>query len=91
LWAQIRADISGVPATVPPHLDTSPIGAAMLAAVAVKIQPDLETCSMLLEAAEAAVAGKTIFKPDPARVELYNAAYAAYGRLFGSLKPMFEA
>jgi xylulokinase len=90
LWAQIRADISGVPVAVPPNLDTSPIGAAMLAAVAVKIQPDLETCSMLVEAAEAVVAGKIVLKPDPARVELYNAAYSSYRRLFESLKPMFK-
>jgi len=90
LWGQIRADISGVPVAVPTHLDTSPIGAAMLAAVAAKIQPDLETCSMLVEAAETGVAGKTVIKPDPARVELYDAAYSSYGRLFESLKPMFK-
>ena len=90
LWARVRADISGLPVTVPARLDTSPLGAAMLAAVAAKIQPDLETCAMLVEAAETGVAGKTVIKPDPARVELYDAAYAAYGRLFESLKPMFR-
>jgi sugar (pentulose or hexulose) kinase len=62
----------------------------MLAAVAIKIQPDLETCSMLVEEAEAGVAEKTVLKPDPARVELYDAAYSSYGRLFESLKPMFK-
>ena len=90
LWAQLRADISGVPVAVPAHLDTSPIGAAMLAAVAAKIQPDLETCAVRVEAAGKWVAGKTVFKPDPARVERYDGAYSSYGRLFESLKPMFK-
>jgi xylulokinase len=89
LWAQIRADVSGVPVAVPLRLDTSPIGAAMLAAVAADIQPSLESCAMLVLDAEAKDAVKKVMEPDPAQHEIYEAAYSAYGRLFKSLRPMF--
>jgi xylulokinase len=89
LWAQIRADISGVPVAVPSHLDTSPIGAAMLAAVAANIQPSLEACALVVADAEAEHAGKKVMTPDPAKSAIYDAAYIDYGRLFKSLGPMF--
>ncbi|UCD80830.1 MAG: hypothetical protein JSW26_05200 [Desulfobacterales bacterium] len=89
LWAQIRADISGVPVAVPPHLDTSPIGAAMLAAVAANIQPSLESCALLVADTEAQHAAKKTMYPDPAKSSLYDAVYIDYGRLFKSLGPMF--
>ena len=41
LWARIRADLTGLPVALPPIVDTSPIGAAMLAAVAAGLQPSL--------------------------------------------------
>ena len=90
LWAQIRADISGLPVTVPSRLDTSPIGAAMLAAVAANIQPNLEACAKLVEGAESEYEGKLILKPNPDNVRIYNTAYSTYGRLFDSLRPMFR-
>ncbi len=89
LWAQIRADISGVPVAVPSHLDTSPIGAAMLAAVAANIQPSLESCARLVVDTEAQHAGKKVMEPDPAKSIIYDAAYIDYGSLFKSLRPMF--
>ena len=89
LWAQIRADVSGVPVVVPERLDTSPIGAAMLAAVAAKIQPDLEVCAKLIECDKTGGAGKTTLNPDPANSGVYDGVYRAYGCLFDSLRPMF--
>jgi xylulokinase len=89
LWAQIRADISGLPVVVPARLDTSPIGAAMLAAVAANIQPDLEVCAGLVEAGASESGGKIIKEPNPDDVCIYNTAYSSYGRLFDSLRPMF--
>ena len=41
VWAQIRADLTGLPVEVPAVVDTSPLGAAVLAAVAAGLQPDL--------------------------------------------------
>jgi xylulokinase len=90
LWAQIRSDVSGVPVVVPERLDTSPIGAAMLAAVAAKIQPDLDACAKLIECDKTGGAGKTTLNPDPANSGLYEGVYRTYGCLFNSLRPMFN-
>ena len=42
LWAQIRADLTGLTVEVPAVVDTSPLGAAVLASVAAGCSP---TCS----------------------------------------------
>lgn len=85
LWAQIRADLSGLPVLVPDRKDTSPMGAAMLAAVAAGIQPDLYTAAGLLRHN-----GKT-FVPDESTSPRYDQAYFSYRALFNALKPMFGA
>lgn len=90
LWARIRADVSGIPVVVPSRLDTSSMGAAMLASVAANIQPNLESCVMLLDASETGDTGKMVMNPDPADSNVYNGVYIAYGRLFESLRPMFK-
>ena len=41
VWAQIRADMTGLPVEIPEVTDTAPIGSALLAAVAVGIEPDI--------------------------------------------------
>lgn len=89
LWSQIRSDVGQMPVTVPSRLDTSPVGAAMLAAVAADIQPDLQTCAECVEAAGAGAEAKTLLEPDPGNADLYDDAYARYRLLFDSLRPMF--
>lgn len=85
LWAQIRADCTGLPAQIPVVCDTSPVGAAICAAVAGGLQPDLLGCAGLVgEIAETV-------PPRPAARPTYDEAYAAYRRLFDSLRPMFAA
>lgn len=84
LWAQIRADLTGMPVSVPTVVDTSPLGAAVLAAVAAGLQPDL------LEAARRVATEATTIEPDPARRQPYDDAYRAYRKLFESLRPMFD-
>ncbi len=83
LWAQIRADCAGLPAELPAVRDTSPVGAAMCAAVAGGLQPDLSSCAALIGQVAETV------EPDPANREAYDQAYGAYRRLFDSLRPMF--
>jgi xylulokinase len=83
LWAQIRADVSGLPVEVPEELDTSPLGAAMLAAVAAGLAPGLAACADRVGGLRAVV------EPHPAAHERYRAGHAAYRRLFASLRPMF--
>lgn len=91
LWARIRADIGAVPVAVPGRLDTAPIGAAMLAAVAADIQPSLEACARLVADPEAGHPGPALISPDPAKSGRYDAVYGDYRRLFQSLRPMFIA
>ncbi len=84
LWGRIRADCTGLPVQVPEELDTSPLGAALCAAVAGGLQPDLASCAGLL-------GGKSeIIEPDPANRAAYDDAYHGYHRLFESLYPLFE-
>ena len=84
LWARIRADLTGLPVALPQIVDTSPIGAAMLAAVAAGLQPSLPAAAQL-------VAGEVrTIEPDPARKAAYDDAYGAYRKLFESLRPMFR-
>jgi xylulokinase len=85
LWAQIRADCTGLPAQVPVVRDTSPVGAAICAAVAGGIQPDLLGCAALVGEIAETVA------PEAAPRAAYDEAHAAYRRLFDSLRPMFGA
>jgi xylulokinase len=83
LWAQMRADVTGLLTLVPPRVDTSPVGAAMLAAVAAKLVDDLHAASELVQ-------GPVIpFGPQAENREAYDKAYARYRRLFDSLRPMF--
>ncbi|MGH6920386.1 MAG: xylulokinase, partial [Geminicoccaceae bacterium] len=84
LWAQMRADLTSLPVLVPTVVDTSPLGAAVLAAVAAGLQPDL------LEAARRVATEATIIEPDGARRRAYDDAYGTYRKLFDSLRPMFD-
>ncbi len=59
------------------------MGAAICAAVAGGLQPDIGACA----ARVGAIAGTVV--PDPARRQVYDAAYERYRALFDSLRPMF--
>ena len=83
LWARIRADVSGLPVLVAREVDTAPRGAAMLAAVAAGLRPDLRACAAVIPAA------KDRLEPDPRTAAAYDRAYAGYRRLFECLRPMF--
>lgn len=83
LWAQIRADVSGVPVDVSEFKDTSAMGALLLASVACGAQPSLAA------AVEGLGQRSTRVIPDPAQREAYLRAYGRYRVLFESLKPMF--
>ena len=65
--------------------DTSPMGAAMCAAVAGGAQSDLTACAGLVGAVAETV------EPDARTRTAYDNAYGAYRQLFDSLRPMFAA
>lgn len=68
-WAQIRADLLGLPHDVAASTDTCPIGAAMIASVVAGVHPDLAA------AARTAPPPRRRFEPDPG-----GAADDVYGR-----------
>lgn len=84
IWTQIRADLQQMPVDRPSNTDTSPVGAAVLAAVAAGIQPDLET------AAECVAGDAMRIDPDVSAIDALQEAYSNYRRLFESLRPMFQ-
>ncbi len=84
LWAQIRADATGLAVEIPSKQDTSPIGAAMLGAVAVGAWPDLAAAAERVGAIDRVVA------PDPTTKGAYDEAYARYRALFESLRPLYR-
>ena len=83
LWRQIRADLSGLSASMPVHADTSPIGAALLAAKASGVIGNLH------EAASCANGVRETIAPIAANREPYEEAYGRYRLVFESLKPMY--
>ncbi|HVZ00450.1 MAG TPA: FGGY family carbohydrate kinase [Dongiaceae bacterium] len=83
LWTQMRADIVGRSAEIPANVDCAPIGAAMLAAVAIGA---FDT----LPAAAQALGGKMRrLQPQAETAAAYEAAYARYRDLFRHLTPLF--
>ena len=84
LWAHIRADLLGRPVQVAAHADTCPLGAALLAAAAAGLAPDLT-------AAAASVAGpRRTIDPDPAHKAALDHAYRRYHDLFAALAPLHQ-
>ncbi len=79
VWAQIRADVLGKPHDLAHDPDTCPVGAAMLAAVAAGLHPDL--------ASAAAQIPQPTQTCEPA-AERVDAPYARYQRLVTQLAPL---
>src|SRR5690606_30672188 len=84
LWAQIRADVSGLPVAAARHIESCPLGAAALAAVAAGLAPDLATATAPLAARHRRR------DPDPAAAAASAEAYARYLELFAALAPLYE-
>lgn len=84
LWAEIRAGLLGRPVEVATLSDSSPLGAALLAAVAAGAEADLDSAADQLAPATAEIA------PVATHRGAYEEAYGRYRRLFTALKPMFR-
>lgn len=82
-WTQLRADLTGIPVEIARHVDTSPIGAAMLASVAAGFSSDLGQSAAKLNE------GLKVVHPDPSKKPAYDAAYSKYHQLFKHLSPLF--
>jgi xylulokinase len=76
VWSQLRADTLGLPHRVAANSDTCPVGAAMIAAVAAGLVPDL------VHAAALAPAASEVFAPgSPETRSALDAAYRRYQEL----------
>ncbi len=84
VWLQIKADITGKPITVPRELETTALGAAMLAGVAGGLFANLS------EAAQKAVTVTTTIEPNFANKSAYDDAYALYRQVYDALQEPFR-
>jgi xylulokinase len=84
LWSRIRASASDRPVYRVRMVDTAPLGAAMLAAVAAGIQPDLDRCTGFVRDWLGPIG--TV----PGGSEAYRRGHREYRRLFESLRPMYR-
>lgn len=83
---QLTADIFGMAAARPHISETSGLGAAIDAAVGLKLHPDFD----------AAVRDMTrigrVFEPDPSAQAVYEALYSqVYQRMYRQLQPLYQA
>jgi xylulokinase len=84
LWRQIKADVTGLPVALPQTAETTALGAALLALVAIG------ACSSLAEAAARVVRLVDILEPDPAAQRRYNDCYQLYRETYFALLPVYE-
>ena len=84
-WNQIKADVTGFPVEVPRVLETGLIGAAIVAAVGVGVQPDLPTAIRAMTAIDHRL------EPDPERHSAYDRVYQAYVGLYPAIAPVLRA
>jgi xylulokinase len=84
LWCQIRSDVTGLPVRTPSSPETTATGAAILAAVAAGIYPDVHTC-----ASQFVSYNPREHAPDKRAHAIYEQAYAIYRSTYFGLKPVF--
>ena len=84
LWRQIKADVTGLPVTLPANIETTALGAAMLALVG----PG--QYATLAEAAEQIVRVVETVQPQPENALRYDECYQLYREAYFALLPVFE-
>jgi sugar (pentulose or hexulose) kinase len=83
---QITADVFGLPASRPLLYEASGLGAAIDAAVGLKLHPNFDTAIK-----EMTRLGDT-FEPNPQAHAVYDEIYhTVYRKMYGRLKPLYEA
>jgi xylulokinase len=84
LWNQMKADVSGLPVSVPEVTETTALGAAFLALVGIGAY------SSLSEASDHIVQIRERLDPDPSVRSVYTEAYERYRKTYFALLPIFE-
>ena len=80
---QIKADMLGVPLSLPAELETTALGAALVAVVKRGCFASLD------EAVGAWVRWSAHYEPDPQRTAMYRDFFGLYRNLYGSLRELF--
>jgi xylulokinase len=81
-WNQLKADVTGFRVEVPRVLETTVVGAAIVAAVGVGAQADLPTAIRAMTAIERRL------EPNPALRDTYDRLYHAYVALHPAVAPV---
>ncbi|HEX8026658.1 MAG TPA: FGGY-family carbohydrate kinase, partial [Candidatus Limnocylindrales bacterium] len=84
-WNRIKADVTGFEVGVPRVLETTVLGAAIVAAVGVGLRPDLPSAIRAMTSLERRI------QPDPSTRAAYDATYAAYRQLYPAIAPVLRA
>jgi xylulokinase len=83
-WAQIKADIYGVPVAVPDSSEAASLGVALLAGVAAGEYRSVG------EAVDAAVRIRRVFRPDPRRSREYAEHFGRYKEIYPRLAELLH-
>jgi xylulokinase len=83
LWNQIKADVTGLPTSVPMLPEVALMGDAICAAIGAGFYPDLGT------AGAAMVQVGEVLEPNLAHRAVYDALFGIYQSAYGALKPLF--
>lgn len=81
---QIKADMLGVPVHLTAELETTALGAALVAGVTTGLWSSID------EATERCVRRSTVFEPVPARNAMYRDFFGIYRELYQRLQSLFE-
>ncbi|MNZ65035.1 L-xylulose/3-keto-L-gulonate kinase [compost metagenome] len=84
-WPQIMADVLEIPLRVAEARETGALGAAIGAAVAIRLYPDYE------EAVAAMTRVANAYQPDAAQVSHYGRRYGLYAELTVQLRGFWSA
>ena len=84
LWRQIKADVTGLPVTLPQTAETTALGAALLALVAIGAFANLS------EAAARVVCIVETVEPEPAAQARYDDCYQFYRESYFAMLPVYE-
>ena len=81
---QIKSDMLGVPVSITEELETTALGAALIAGVTTGVWASID------DATEQCVRRSTVFEPVPARTSMYRDFFGVYRQLYERLQPLFE-
>jgi xylulokinase len=85
VWNQVKADVTGLPASVPRLPEVALMGDAVCAAVGASLYPDLSS------AGETMVHVGHVLQPNPANRQVYDDLFGVYQAAYPALRPFFPS